>query len=132
MNLKYWKKAASNLKQLVLWRNLDSHDNIDKRWKENRKSVLISHKLEHFILRWILQKSSVHLNSRVVHPTAVHQVNKWTSSFQNCAIVQFVQLKDLFSWTSSWTTDSSIDTNETCNVWCHRIAYQYYFCAICS
>ncbi len=43
------KKVASNLKRLVLWRNLDLHNNIDKRWKANRKLVLISHKLEHFI-----------------------------------------------------------------------------------
>ncbi len=44
MNSKYWKKAASNLKRLLLWRNLDLQDNIDKRWKANWKLVLISHK----------------------------------------------------------------------------------------
>ncbi len=38
MENKYWKKVASNLKWLVLWRNLDLYDNIDKQWKRQTKN----------------------------------------------------------------------------------------------
>ncbi len=52
--------------------------------------------------------SSVRL-SLLVHSRVVHHVSEWTSSFQNYELVQFVQLKDSFSWTSSWTTDPSLE-----------------------
>ncbi len=32
------KKAASNLKGLLLWRNLDLHDNIDKWWEQQTEN----------------------------------------------------------------------------------------------
>ncbi len=55
----------------------------------------------------ILVRSSVHHSHRV-HSKVVHPVNEWIGSFQNCELVQFVQLKDSFNWTSSWTTDPSL------------------------
>ncbi len=46
--------------------------------------------------------------SPLVHPRVDHHESEWTSSFQNCELVQFVQLKDSFNWTSSRTIDPSL------------------------
>ncbi len=54
-----------------------------------------------------LIKTSVHHSHRV-HSKEVHPVNEWTSSFQNCELVQFIQLKGSFNWTSSRMTDPSL------------------------
>ncbi len=40
--------------------------------------------------------------------TCVFQCSNWTNSFQNCELVQFIQLKDSFIWTSAWMTDPSL------------------------
>ncbi len=73
------------------------------------KYANFSHKLKELASNFKMNitkviSSTVCLNV-IVNLRLVHRVNEWISSFQNCELLQFVQLKYSFYWTSSWTTD---------------------------